>query len=135
MINQLLEIKLTDEQCFLKIRETTTRIGICNSKTKTLTQSVHILQKQGRHFIVHFLQLLELDGRTVNMQEEDHERLRDIARLLQEWKLCTIVDPDRFPSKRENKFRVLSHKDATEGGWTLNHKYLIGKNKTPASLD
>ena len=135
MINELLEITLPTEQAFLIIRETLQRCGIANAKTKTICQSCHILQKQKRHFIVHFKQLLKLDGRTVDMTEEDHERLRDITRLLQEWKLLTIVDPDRFPSKRENKFRVISNKDATEGGWILNHKYVIGKNKTPNMLE
>ncbi len=33
MIEDMLEIKLMDDQAFLKIRETLTRIGIANAKT------------------------------------------------------------------------------------------------------
>jgi len=135
MIENMLEIKLADDQAFLKIRETLQRMGIANAKTKTICQSCHILQKRQLHYIVHFKELLQLDGRTVDITEEDIERRNDIAKLLQEWNLCTIVKPEQFPSKRENKFRVISYKDATEGGWILNHKYVIGKNKTPNMLE
>ena len=135
MIDDMLEIKLVDEQCFLKIRETACRMGIANAKTKTITQSCHILQKRGKHYWVHFKELLALDGRNVDISEEDYERRNDMAYLLQEWGLCTIVNPEKFKSNKENKFRVISYKDATEGGWTLAHKYLIGKNKTPNMLE
>ena len=131
----MLEIRLNDDQSFLKIRETLTRIGIANAKEKKICQSCHILQKRQLHYVVHFKELLELDGRTVDITQEDFERRNDIAKLLQEWNLCTIVKPEQFPSKRENKFRVISYKDATEGGWILNHKYVIGKNKTPNLLE
>lgn len=130
----MLEIKLTDDDSFLKIRETLTRIGIANAATKTLWQSCHILHKRGQHYIVHFKELLALDGKSTNISEEDIERRNDIAALLQEWGLCTIVDPANFWSERTNKFRTLSYMDATEGGWTLKHKYVIGKKKTPSMI-
>jgi len=131
----MLEVRLTADDSFLKIRETLTRIGIANASTKTLWQSCHILHKRGRHYIVHFKELLALDGKTTNINEEDLERRTDIAKLLQEWGLCTIVSPEEFPSNRSNKFRTLSYFDASEGGWTLNHKYVIGKKKTPSMID
>lgn len=125
----MLEINLVDSDAFLKIRETLTRIGIANNKTKTLCQSCHILQKRGKHYVVHFKELLALDGRTVDFNAEDIERRNDIAKLLEEWGLCTIVNLTEAVSDRLNKFRVISYRDATEGGWELNHKYVIGKKK------
>ena len=53
-INSLVEVKLRNEDDFLKVRETLTRIGVASKKEKTLYQSCHILHKQGRYFIVHF---------------------------------------------------------------------------------
>ena len=126
----LLEIQLPDvNDSFLKIRETLTRMGIANNKSKILYQSCHILNKRGKVYIVHFKELLALDGRTVDLNKEDIERRNDIAKLLEEWNLCKIVNPDTANSERLNKFRVISYRDATEGGWQLQHKYVIGRNK------
>ena len=47
-INSLVEVKLRNEDDFLKVRETLTRIGVASKKEKTLYQSCHILHKQGR---------------------------------------------------------------------------------------
>ncbi len=124
---ELLEIELIGNDSFFKIKETLTRIGIANNKTKTLWQSCHILSKRGKHYIVHFKELLELDGRKVDITDEDIERRNDIAKLLEEWQLCAIINGSAYKSDRLNKFRTLSYADAKEGGWQLNHKYVIGK--------
>ncbi|QPI17995.1 early gene translational repressor [Pectobacterium phage POP12] len=119
----MLEIKLKDDESFLKIRETLTRIGIANNKKKTLWQSCHILQKQGRYFIVHFKELLELDGRPTDLSEEDILRRNNIALLLEQWNLCDILSED-LDFTEENNFRVLTHKQKSD--WRLVYKYKIG---------
>ena len=50
----LLEVTFDNEQNFLKIKETLTRIGISSKKDNTLYQSCHILHKKGKYYIVHF---------------------------------------------------------------------------------
>lgn len=123
----MIEIELTKEDSFPKIRETLTRIGIANNKTKTIYQSCHILNKRGKVFIVHFKELLALDGRVAVMTDEDIERRNDIAKLLAEWGLCQIVDPASAPSSRRNLFRIISYTEANEGGWNKVYKYNIGQ--------
>lgn len=123
----MLEILLTHEDSFPKIRETLTRIGIANNKTKTLYQSCHILNKRGKTYIVHFKELLELDGRVTNITDEDFDRRNDIAKLLEDWGLCTIVVPEKAASPRKNLFRIISYLDSTEGGWKKIYKYNIGQ--------
>lgn len=123
----MIEIELTKEDSFPKIRETLTRIGIANNKTKTIYQSCHILNKRGKVFIVHFKELLALDGRVAVMTDEDIERRNDIAKLLAEWGLCQIVDPASAPSTRRNLFRIISYTEANEGGWNKVYKYNIGQ--------
>ena len=118
----MLEIQLSDDDSFLKIRETLTRIGIANNKTKTLWQSTHILQKQGKYFIVHFKELLRLDGRHTDMDKDDELRRNNIARLLEEWGMLKILTPVEFAE--ENTFRVLTH--AQKSDWKLQYKYKIG---------
>ncbi|BES53239.1 hypothetical protein [Aeromonas phage phiWae14] len=118
----MLQIKLKTDDDFLKIRETLTRIGIANNVAKKLYQSCHILQKQGKYYIVHFKELLQLDGRQVEISQEDIDRRNDIATLLQEWNMCEIVSDQVAPGN--NFFRVISHKD--KHNWTLIHKYKFG---------
>ena len=59
-LDNLLEIELNDEEDFLKIRETLTRIGVASRKDKTIYQSCHILHKRGKYYIVHFKELFAL---------------------------------------------------------------------------
>lgn len=119
----MLEIRLIGEDSFLKIRETLTRIGIANNKKKMLWQSCHILQKQGRYFVVHFKELLKLDGRQVDMTEDDELRRNNIARLLEEWGMVEILSTG-LKFSEENNFRVLTHAQKAE--WKLIYKYRIG---------
>lgn len=120
----MLEIKLADSEAFLKIKETLERVGIASNIDKRIYQSCHILQKRGKYYIVHFKELLRMDGRTVNISDEDFERKNDIAKLLQEWKLCDIIEEELHVSTRRNLFRIMSFKDAMS--WTRVSKYKIG---------
>ena len=54
MIDKLVEVTLTEQDDFLKVRETLTRIGVAAKNDNILYQSCHILHKQGRYYIVHF---------------------------------------------------------------------------------
>src|SRR5574344_1552683 len=94
----LLEIRLCESDDFLKIKETLTRIGIANPRTKTLYQSAHILHKQGRYYIVHFKEMYMLDGRESTLTKDDVTRRTAIALLLEQWGLCEVV---RHPSEDE----------------------------------
>lgn len=129
IIDTLLEVKLGEEDDFLKVRETLTRIGVASRKDKTLYQSCHILHKQGRFYIVHFKEMFALDGKPTNFADEDKGRRNTIAKLLEDWGLLKIVDPARFTSPRAtmNQIKILSHKEKNE--WTLVTKYAIGKKK------
>lgn len=122
---KMLEISLKNSDDFLKIKETLTRMGIANNKDRILYQSCHILQKQGRYFVVHFKELLKLDGRVVDITEEDLMRRNNIARCLEQWNMCSILEKDEHKFTEENHFRVIPFKDKT--GWQLIHKYRIGK--------
>ena len=68
---KMLEVQLKEPDDFLKVRETLTRIGVASRKDKKLFQSCHILHKQGRYFIVHFKELIALDGKSANFSEND----------------------------------------------------------------
>lgn len=129
IVDTLLEIKLGEEDDFLKVRETLTRIGVASRKDKTLYQSCHILHKQGKFYIVHFKEMFALDGKPSNFSDEDKGRRNTIAKLLEDWGLIKIVDASRAqdPQATLNQIKILPHKEKDE--WTLVQKYNIGKKK------
>lgn len=123
------EIHLGEEDDFLKIRETLTRIGVASRKDKTLYQSCHILHKQGRYSIVHFKELFELDGKPSNFSDEDKGRRNTIAKLLEDWGLIKIADPDsaKDPISPLSQIKILPFKEKND--WELVAKYNIGRKK------
>lgn len=128
-INSLIEVRLTNEDDFLKVRETLTRIGVASRKEKTLYQSCHILHKQGRYYIVHFKELFALDGKPSNLSESDIARRNTIVNLLKEWGLVDVVGKQDWqnPIAPISQIKVLPHKEKDE--WELVAKYNIGKKK------
>jgi hypothetical protein len=121
------EVRLEEEDDFLMVKETLTRIGVSSRKENKLFQSCHILHKRGRYAIMHFKELFILDGLESDISETDLGRRNLIAKLLDEWELCEIIDPDRIkdPLASMGQIKILSHKDKKE--WELIPKYHIGK--------
>jgi hypothetical protein len=129
MLDTLVEVRIKNDDDFLKIRETLTRIGVASRKDKTIYQSCHILHKQGRYYIVHFKELFALDGKPSNFGDEDRGRRNTIANLLAEWGLVELVDATKSvePTSPLSQIKVLPHREKNE--WNLVAKYNIGKKK------
>lgn len=129
IVDTFVEIELTNEDDFRKVRETLTRIGVSSRKDRKLFQSCHILHKKGRYYIVHFKQMFALDGKPSRMDENDTGRLNTIANLLAEWNLVTITDPTQtqYPVASMGQIKVVPFKE--KGDWELVQKYSIGNAK------
>jgi len=129
-MSSMIEVLLKEQDDFLKVRETLTRIGIASKRDKTLFQSCHILHKQGKYYIVHFKELFALDGKPTNWpNEDDMARRNTIINLLAEWGLIGLVDPTRSesPTSPLSQIKILPYKEREE--WNLVAKYNIGKKK------
>lgn len=127
------EVTLPDRQAFLKIEETLTRIGVASRKEKHLYQSCHILHKRQRYAIVHFKEMFSLDGKDTNLSEEDIGRRNKIASLLEDWKLCSIIDKKVLtPLSPMSHIKVISWTEKAD--WKLFPKYAIG-SKSKKTLD
>lgn len=128
-IDTMIEVTLTNQDDFLKVRETLTRIGIASRKDKTLYQSCHILHKQGKYYIVHFKELFALDGKPANFDQGDISRRNTIANLLSDWGLIKLVEPSKStdPIAPLSQIKILPHKEKDQ--WTLEAKYTIGRKK------
>lgn len=129
LIDSLVEVRLGEEDDFLKVRETLTRIGVASRKDKTLYQSCHILHKQGKYYIVHFKELFALDGKPSDFSSEDKGRRNTITKLLSDWGLIAVVEPEKIedPQTPLNQIKILPFKEKNE--WNLVTKYNIGRKK------
>ena len=124
--DKMIEVRLSEPDDFLKVRETLTRIGVASRKEKKLYQSCHILHKQGKYYIVHFKELFALDGKFANLTVNDVQRRNRITRLLADWGLISVVKEDSIQDIAPlNQIKVLPYKDKSL--WTLEQKYNIGK--------
>ena len=130
-ISNLVEVALEEEDNFLKVRETLTRIGVASKKDKILYQSCHILHKRGKYYIVHFKELFALDGKPTDISENDLARRNAIAKLLEDWELVKIVDKKKVENPEPiylSQIKIIPHKEKKE--WELIPKYNIGNRKT-----
>jgi hypothetical protein len=129
LVDRLVEVNLPNEESFLKVKETLTRIGIASKKEQKLYQSCHILHKQGKYYIVHFKELFMLDGKMNDFSEEDKARRNTIVALLEEWELIKTVDSALIaePKAPLSQIKILPHKE--KGEWELVAKYSIGKKR------
>jgi hypothetical protein len=110
------------------VRETLSRIGVASRKEKTLFQSCHILHKQSRYFIVHFKELFALDGKGADFSDNDLERRNTIAKLLGDWGLIDIKNPELHENCAPlNQIKIIAYKE--KGEWELVQKYNIGAKR------
>jgi hypothetical protein len=134
-LSKFVEVSLEEQDDFLKVRETLTRIGVSSRKEKVLYQSCHILHKQGRYFITHFKELFALDGKPSNMSENDIQRRNAIAKLLEEWGLIKILNPEVIGDNVAplHQIKIISFKEKDE--WQLVTKYNIGVKRGSDNYD
>jgi hypothetical protein len=129
LLDTLVEVRIAEEEDFLKIKETLTRIGVASRKEKKLYQSCHIFHKQGKYYIVHFKEMFSIDGKPSNFSDEDKGRRNKIIQLLQEWGLLKVIEPERIedPLASMSQIKIINHKEKND--WTLEAKYNMGRKK------
>jgi hypothetical protein len=123
-----IEIELLNDQDFLKIRETLTRIGTV-SQNNVLTQVAYILHKRGRYVIAHHNELRHLDGEDAVFSETDLAIRNTVAVLLEDWGLLELVEDEKaeFPRASLSQVRIIPFKE--KKAWTLVSPYDIGKKR------
>ena len=121
-----IEVKLSNPDDFLKIKETLQRIGVASKKSNVLWQSCHILHKRGRYIICSFKELFILDGKDADITDNDLDRRNTITKLLQDWGLLVVLNPDELEYQAPmSQIKVIPFKERNQ--WELRSKYTIGK--------
>jgi hypothetical protein len=129
IVQDLVEVTFPEKDDFLKISETLSRIGVASRREQELFQSCHILHKRGKYYITHFKELFKLDGKPTNIDESDIGRRNTICKLLEQWKLVTLVDAAKIeqPTAPLSQIKIIPYKEKTN--WKLTTKYSIGGTK------
>lgn len=128
--NEPIEIEALDNDQFLKVRETLSRIGIATTQEgeNVLWQSCNLLSKKGKYYIVHFKHMFLLDGafKTTQLTDDDIKRTKYIASLLEAWGLVTRTGKNCGKAVEKINVRVINFNEKSE--WTLKQKYDMSKN-------
>lgn len=118
-------VKLIEDEDYMVVRETLTRIGVSPKNKKTLYQSCHLIHKNDVYIIAHFKELFALDGLPSNVSEEDIKRRNAIVQLLKDWDLVEVVDEDKIKDKMPiNGIKIIKHTE--KDGWELIPKFNPG---------
>jgi hypothetical protein len=119
------EVKLVVD--FLVIKETLERIGIANRSSHVITPSCYILHKQGKYYIIHFKELLAMDGFKREINDTDICRRDAIVSLLANWNMVSIVDEGIYQVELEEQIFVLPFVE--KKNYRINHKYRISRRR------
>ena len=143
IIDTFIEIKLSDNQNFRKIRETLSRIGRSTKVDGQLTlyQTCYILKKGGKFYITHFKELymlddsndgfsdVEINGEMTFFGTEDEKRRNTIVKLLVDWGLCEMSndnDSPRFENTKVARLHIIKYNEIDK--WVCESTYDIGNH-------
>ena len=120
-----IHVKLLDEEDYMILKETLSRIGVSPKGKKVLYQSCHLIHKNDVYLIAHFKELFGLDGLPTNTTEEDLQRRNAIVCLLEEWELLEIVDKEKVKNKMPiNGLKIVKYNE--KESWQLIPKFNPG---------
>jgi hypothetical protein len=120
-----IHVKLLDDEDYMILKETLSRIGVSPKGKKVLYQSCHLIHKNDVYLIAHFKELFGLDGLPTNTTEEDLQRRNAIVCLLEEWELLEIVDKEKVKNKMPiNGLKIVKYNE--KESWELIPKFNPG---------
>jgi hypothetical protein len=118
-------VKLFDEEDFMVVRETLSRVGVSPKGKNVLYQSCHLIHKNDVYVIAHFKELFALDDLPSNISEDDILRRNAIVKLLEEWDLIEVVDKDKIKSSMPlSGLKIIKYND--KDNWELVPKFNTG---------
>lgn len=118
-------VKLFDEEDFMVVRETLSRIGVSPKGKNVLYQSCHLIHKDNVYIVAHFKELFALDDLPSNISEDDLLRRNAIVNLLEEWELLEIVDKEKVKDAMPlSGLKIIKYND--KDNWELVPKFNTG---------
>jgi hypothetical protein len=118
-------VKLFDDDDFMVVRETLSRIGVSPKGKNVLYQSCHLIHKNDVYIVAHFKELFSLDGLPSNVSEEDLNRRNTIIKLLEDWELIETIDKEKIQNQMPvNGLKIIKYSE--KENWELIPKFNPG---------
>lgn len=121
ILNTMVQVEVANNDQFLIIKETLSRIGVGSFKEKKLWQSCHILCRDNKYYIAHFKELYALMGKPSTFDENDKIRRDTIANLLVQWDITNIINPEVLGEVNTVSVRVLTAQE--KSNWQCIEKF------------
>lgn len=119
------QVKLFDDDDFMVVRETLSRIGVSPKGKNVLYQSCHLVHKNDVYIVAHFKELFALDGLPSNISEDDIRRRNAIIKLLEEWELLEVVEKEKTnDAMLLSGLKIIKHSEKDK--WDLIPKFNTG---------
>ena len=95
VMKDFIEVELQEGVAFYDAVNAVKSIGMMNESQSKLCQTCHVFKKRGKIYVVHFKQLLALDGKQVGLSDADLKRTKYIAQSLEKDGFVKVVNPVR----------------------------------------
>lgn len=95
VMKDFIEVELQEGVAFYDAVNAVKSIGMMNESQSKLCQTCHVFKKRGKIYVVHFKQLLALDGKQVELSDADLKRTKYIAQSLEKDGFVKVVNPVR----------------------------------------
>lgn len=119
------QVKLFDDDDFMVVRETLSRIGVSPKGKNVLYQSCHLVHKNDVYIVAHFKELFALDGLPSNISEDDIRRRNAIIKLLEEWELLEVLEKEKTNDAMPlSGLKIIKHSEKDK--WDLIPKFNTG---------
>jgi hypothetical protein len=119
------QVKLFDDDDFMVVRETLSRIGVSPKGKNVLYQSCHLVHKNDVYIVAHFKELFALDGLPSNISEDDIRRRNAIIKLLEEWELLEVIEKEKTKDVMPlSGLKIIKHSEKDK--WDLIPKFNTG---------
>lgn len=118
-------INLLDNEDYMVVKETLSRIGVSPKGKNVLYQSCHLIHKDDIYVIAHFKELFALDELPSNTTDEDIQRRNAIVKLLEDWELLEVVDKEKIKDKMPiSGLKIIKYSE--KENWELIQKFNPG---------
>jgi hypothetical protein len=118
-------INLLDDEDYMVVKETLSRIGVSPKGKNVLYQSCHLIHKDDIYVIAHFKELFALDELPSNTTDEDIQRRNAIVKLLEDWELLEVVDKEKIKDKMPiSGLKIIKYSE--KENWELIQKFNPG---------
>lgn len=128
LVKTFIEVKLDHPDDFLVVKETLSRMGSrLSPKVNTILQNCYILHKKQKFYIVHYKELMQLDGSDEPLTLDEIAHRNSCAVMLARWGLLAFSSTEQMDECIKTKVSVTVIPYKKKADWNIVQTYKIGE--------